>query len=698
MIRPADEAIVVGAIAIGMCPPGRRTYLVRFETPTAVETTLAVEVIPAVVKLEFAPPELALRQAQPGTTLQRSLTLNNAGNVNVSATITASEPWLSLLPERVDLAPGQSMRIKVSARTRKTDFGLRTAEVRATPREGDGCAAQVRIELPQPKVAAEPVDFGDILPDRTVQQTVVLRNVGKVRVACSLETDQPWLTVAPGLVNLPAGREKTLILRALVPSDDAGSKNAVLRINFAGGELLRVPVSLFCRIPRPLLGSIRKQTLGAIATDASVVRRFRIANVGDGRLRCTVAADQPWIEVLTPELTVAAGKKRRIEYVVHAPTLEPGLHQATIHIRGNGGDADIPVTARVVKPSPELELLGDLDLGTVWSGNATGHLSIRNCGVGLLHVRTLADDSRVTVSPAELEVLPGPPAKLAVAVATEESPGGAHECPIQLTSNGGSAAAVVRFRVPVEALDAPVLLDLGNRRTGRPTDDVVLLTNTGPDRITLSVETEVPWIQPAQSSIALEPGEARELPFRTVLQRGASGRITGAIRLVGRKSHHNIVVRAQARTVELKVMPHTLELGAMRPGEVRTIVFQLENWGDMATEIGDLHVTGPLEVQIGRHTIAPLDTVDIRASVRMHAVHPGAQVRTRLLLEEDAVIHFRAEVAKPGMRRFIAPIVAGVGLACGIAFWMNGLEVIGWSTGILLLLAAIRYYVTTSRL
>lgn len=691
VVRPGEEAAVVGAVAL-TGQPGRRTYRVRFETPTPIETTLVLEVVPAEARLEFVPPEMAVRRAQPGDAVHRVFTLNNSGNVSVSATIAGSESWLGVTPARVEIAPGESAQIKVVARTRKTDHGLRTGYVRASSAGEELASLPVRIQLPEPVLEADPVDFGEIAPDRVVHEVVTLRNVGDVRVACVLSTDQPWLAVSPKKINLPPGGEKMVKLRALVAPDHAGALTASLRASHPGGELLRVPVSVVCRIPRPILGAIRKQSLGAIANDVPAIRRFRVANAGDGRLACTITADQPWIEVQTPELVATPGKKRWVEYLIRTPSMLPGEYKATISVRSVGGDAEVPVSVKVVPPRPELDVIDDLDLGTVWeAGPVGGHVSLRNSGVGQLVVRAEAADRRVTVPAEDLTLAPGPPARLAVSVNTEGLAGGSHEFEVHLTSNGGSETARLRFRLPIEQVEAPAQLDLDDLPAGETATVHIQLTNTGPDRVSLAVRSDEPWLRPAANKLGLAPGESASLPVRVVLQRGVFGRHVGVIRLEGRTVCHSISVSVTARRIELEVVPPLIALGRMRFGEERTFVFQVANRGELPAVIDDRHETGDLEVWINRKRIEPGQTATVVGRVRMKARLVGAKVRkTARLFGEETVVRLTAQVVRTRTAREVViavgaaltlPIVTGIGLALAalavifdFGFWSDRLS------------------------
>jgi hypothetical protein len=258
-LQPREERLVNGVLTVSPGTLGRRSYRVRYETHIPLETTLGVEVVPAVARVEFVPPELAARKVQPGLIIHRNLTVNNTGNVPIVAKIELSEPWLGVLPTRLTLAVGESAALKVVARTRKTDHGRKTGTIRIVTTEGEFFTAQMSLHLPEPKLEASPLDFGEVRPDQPSYQTLTVRNTGQVRLACRLGTSDPWLAVSPPRINIPAGGEKVVKVRALASDEETGHRSGRVHVLLADKPLLDVPVTAEVRVPRPILGSVRKQ-------------------------------------------------------------------------------------------------------------------------------------------------------------------------------------------------------------------------------------------------------------------------------------------------------------------------------------------------------------------------------------------------------------------------------------------------------
>jgi hypothetical protein len=678
-LRPAQSIDIAGTLALGPFTPGRRTYKIRFDGPVPCETELVVEIVPALVRLEFIPPEIVVRYVVPGSLVRREVVVKNTGNVPIAAMLMTSDSWLTATPAKVGIAVGATATLKVAAKTRKSEHGERVARVKAVADDGRSWDADVRIRLPAPELEAAAVNFGEVQPGRAAFDSLTLRNMGKVRVACTLTVDQPWLAVTPKSVNLPPGREKVLKLRALIPEELAGKRDATVAVSFADGELLRVPVAAVCKPPKPILGPIRRQTLAAVATDAAVIRRFRVANTGDGRLVCTITADVPWVQVLTSELSVGAGKKRRVEFRIDSPNMQIGKNTAVIRIHSNGGNAEVPLSLTVVEPDPGLELLGNLDLGTVSYGAAvSGHLSVRNGGVGLLQLQTHPEDSRVTVSPAELALSPGPPAKVSVSVAVAGLDGGPHAFGVRFSSNGGTGRAEVRFRLPVELVEVPALIDLGDQAVGRSTGDAIRVRNTGQDRVALRIAADNSWVHPVLDRVIVKPGAMVSIPFQVNLAPGVEGPLASTIRLEGHTVRHAVAVRVVAKKVDLVASPPVLALGGLIPGEEREVVFQVVNKGEVGADVRASHSPGELEVWIQRRRVPPGETATMAARVKMNAQCIGMEVRTVVDLGDELVVRFTAQVASPTPQRLPAGLAAIGGMIAGLALGAT----IGWLLGI----------------
>jgi hypothetical protein len=685
-VRPGGVAEVVGTLTLGTHAPGRRTYPVRIEAAFPLETRLVVDVVPTVVRLEFTPPEIGFRNPVPGKVARRVVTVRNAGNVPLTANLHATEPWLRLSAVRVELAPGATASLTLRAKPRNSDHGLRSARLRAVALSGHAWEAPVRLHLPEPELEAPPVDLGLVRPDRATFATVSVRNVGKVRVACVMEADQPWLAVTPRKVSLPPGGEKVLRLRAKMTDVAEGPCHATLTAAFDGRQLLAISVSAECHVPKAVLAPVRKPAVVKVATDASAVRRFTVCNTGDGRLDCTITADAPWVEVLTPQLKVGPGKKRRVELRLDAPRMPLGLNTAAVRVRSNGGAADVPLSVKVVEPSPELELLGDAELGTVTpDGAAAGTIAVRNVGVGLLSLRAEPEDARVMVMPAETTVAPGPPKQLAVAVGVEGLGGGEHTFGVRFTSNGGNGRTAVRFRLPVELLDIPSLIDLGDRPAGRLVGEAVRVRNAGPDPVSLRVRADHPFVRPGCGEVAVKPGELVAVPFSLDLPPGVYGPVGSVIRVEGRTVKFAVAVRAVARRVEVALFPQLLDLGELAPGEERAVTFLVSNRGEMPAEVREVHAAGELEVWVRRQRVEPGTTATVAGRVRMNAKGIGKKVRATVRPAEEATLRLTATVGRPVVPRVIAAVAGVGGVAAGAALGAT----LGWFFGVAVAVAGV---------
>ena len=688
LLAPAGTAVVNGRITLPKGPPGRRTFRLVYGATVPTQTLLVVEATAAEPRLEFLPPVVVLHTQNPGSTVRTSVTLKNTGNLALTATLSSAEPWLAADPKRLTLAPGESAEIKLRAKSKTTDSGPRETALTATA-DGGPWFATVRSTLPDPELTADPVCFGELMPGRPAFADVVVRNTGRVRVDCTVAVADPWVRVLPTRLNLPPGRQKKLRARAVLTAAHDGPLASELVFTSAAGVVLRVPVAATGKVPRPVLRAIRRQRVRDAAGPA-VERKFQLANDGDGSLDVSATADKAWVKIVTPELRVGPGKKRKLRYVLDLPVLPRGEHTAAITLATNAGTVAVPVTVTVLDPNPVLEVVAAPDLGAVSPDlPLSAFVQVRNSGIGLLTVRAESETPRVTVSPAEVDVPAGPPVRFNLTIPVDGLPGGEHEAAVRLTSNGGSGRAAIRFRLPVERIDVPAMIDLGDRPAGRLTGDALRVKNSGPDRVTLRVRGEHQWLRPGAERVTVNPGEVVSVPFRMDLPPGVLGPVVSTILLEGRSVRYAVAVRALARKVELVVVPEVVFLGNMIPGEERAFALDVVNAGEIAADIRELHAPGDLEVWVRRATVWPGERVTLAGRVRVNARQPDRQVRARVPLADEATVRFVARVVSPRMPKVLAVtaatggLIAGGALSVAVGWWLGvPLALLGLATGV----------------
>lgn len=669
-------ATVRGELRVPPGASGRHAFRVAFDTPDRCETLLTLDVVPPAPRLEFAPAVLLLRAAAPGGVVRSSVALKNSGNVELAASLSSAAAWLVVETPFVILGPGESAEIKLRAKSKKTDSGPRETTLTATAGgESWGCA--VRFALPEPILSAAPVEFGELKPGKPAFADVAIRNIGRVRVNGTVSVEAAWLRASPARMNLPPGREKTVRLRASLAPEDDGPLSAELVVECESGVVLRVPVGAVGNVPRPILRDVRRQRFRD-AVGAPVERKFQIANDGDGRLDLTASSDVPWLKVETPELRVAAGKKRKLRYTVDLPALERGEHTGTISLASNGGSVAVPVTVEVLDPNPLLDvaLVHDLGLVTPYDPLVVP-IPVRNAGVGLLRVRAEAEDSRASVSPRTLEVQPGPPARLHAVILVAGLVGGAYETAVRIASNGGEARAVVRFKLPTEHIDAPSLIDLGVRESGVATGGAVRVRNTGPYPVTLALRAETAWLRPGAGRVTIPPRESTVIAFGVDTPEQHLGPLVGGLVLEGRVVRQRVAVRLIAARVELVAEPDVIDLDELTPGAQRRFSVSILNTGLLPAYVPDAHADGELAVWTWSASVRPGERVTLHGIARVNATQTGQRVRTELALGHDLRLRCEARVVAPLLPKVLAGLVAGGGvttgavLAVAVAWWLG---------------------------
>jgi hypothetical protein len=338
-----------------------------------------------------------------------------------------------------------------------------------------------------------------------------------------------------------------------------------------------------------------------------------------------------------------------------------------------------------------LEVVPAPDLGPVSPDlPLSAFVRVRNAGIGLLTVRAESETPRVVVSPTEVDVPAGPPVRLNLTIPIDGLPGGEHEAAVRLTSNGGTGRAAVRFRLPVERIDVPSVVDLGERPAGRSAGAALSVWNAGTDRVSLRIRGEHHWVRPGAERITLDPGETVLMPFRMDLPAGLQGPVVSAIHLEGRSVRYAVPVRALARKVELIVLPAVVHLGDMTPGAERAFVVDVVNAGEIAVDIRESHTPGDLEVWVRRATVRPGERITLAGRVRVNATRTAKPVQALVPLSDEASLRCVAHVVEPKTPYFLAVMTGGfvcgvlsaassarlgallalVGLATGVAVWL----------------------------
>jgi hypothetical protein len=353
----------------------------------------------------------------------------------------------------------------------------------------------------------------------------------------------------------------------------------------------------------------------------------------------------------------------------------------------------VPITVQVLDPNPVLEVVRGPDLGPVSPDLPLfAFVQVRNGGIGPLTVRARTEDPRVTVAPEAAEVHPGPPVRFNLTIPLVGLPGGGHEVGVRFVSNGGSDRAVVRFRLPVEQIEAPAVIDLGDRPAGRSTGGALQVRNSGPDRVTLEVKGEHQWVRPGCTRLTLEPGETIAVPFRVDLAPRARGPVGSAILLAGRTVRHAVAVRAVARKVALVVVPRVVELGNLSPGAERTFTVEVFNKGEVPVELRELHAPGELEVWVRHATVYPGDRITLGCRAVVNARRTGKTVRAVVALTDGAAVRCAAQVVPPTAPRVLAiaaaagGLIVGVSLTATVGWWLGApVALVGLATGAWLL-------------
>ena len=303
-----------------------------------------------------------------------------------------------------------------------------------------------------------------------------------------------------------------------------------------------------------------------------------------------------------------------------------------------------------------------------------------------MRVRAESESSRVTVSPRELDVPSGPPAKFKLTIPVAGLAGGEYETAVRFTSNGGDGRAAVRFSLPTEHIDVPSLIDLGAREAGAVVSGAVRVRNTGPHSVTLSVRGEQPWLCPGVEMVTIAPRESTMLVFNAEPPVNVLGPLTGTLVFVGRAVRHTVAVRLVAKTAELVLEPAAIDLTELPPGTEREFSVSVLNVGEIPAQVGGGYSVGELDVWAQKATVRPGERVTLRCNARVNATQYGQRVRAEISLGHGLILTCEATVSRPLLPRVLAGAIAACGVFVGAALSVAVEWWLGVPLGLILML------------
>ncbi len=204
------------------------------------------------------------------------------------------------------------------------------------------------------------------------------------------------------------------------------------------------------RVARPRIElDVAKLDFDDVPRGLSRRTRVFVNNLGRGWLSGTVASSHPWLKVLTPQFQ---GDDVPVDILVDSDKLKPGeSHTANLLFRSNGGEAQVPITIRVV-PQPAKMRVEEKRLYVSAGGRlADGSVHVANDGDAPLTVSATAPYDCIRFQES-FPLSVNRRFRLGFSVDVPKlraATGGSDrvEVPVTITGNGGTSIVPVRIQV-----------------------------------------------------------------------------------------------------------------------------------------------------------------------------------------------------------------------------------------------------------
>ncbi|WP_224365629.1 choice-of-anchor D domain-containing protein [Hyalangium versicolor] len=322
----------------------------------------------------------------------RPLTITNLG----TAPLTISETSLSnntafsivgALPGPI--APGASANLTV--RCLPTAAVSYSATLFTFSNGGSGFSGLAcRGFAPVLSVAPTSLDFGDVRVGTVSARSLTVTNTGTAPLIISGPTlNNAAYSIVGGLPGpIAASASANLTVRCQPPA--VGSYTGTLSFTSNGGS---ASVALSCRGVAPIISvSPTQLDYGTILVGTTSSRTFTVSNTGTASLLVSssslTGAD---FQLTTPiPFTVAPGASQSVAVACAPPTV--GNRTGTLTLQHDAG-APVSIGLRCNAAAGQIEVVEPLGTMALYS-HGTGRATIRNVGVGPLHITSLKVSSR----------------------------------------------------------------------------------------------------------------------------------------------------------------------------------------------------------------------------------------------------------------------------------------------------------------
>lgn len=413
---PQGSATVAVRADLRELPPGRTTLdealtiesnAGRWSAPTSV-FVLAPELVVKPLLLE-------LGEVEWGDATSAILRIGNRGTAPLTAEVVSLFAWLHSEPGTVTVAPGETARVEVEARSEEMVHGGNWQQVPGLRVQTEDLTREVEITLtvykPELVVAPEFLDFGVIPRQGIGQATLMISNPGTAPLGWALSYDALWLEAPIDRGVTPPGATTVVPLYAYGLALPVGQDDAVVALTIesdVGEQTVRGAVA----IARPQLWVDPPLVdLGMSANYAPVEGVLGIFNRGVGEMAVTIRPTVPWLTAEPAAVRLGTGGLQ----LVTLRAAPQGLREGKTRIVG-AVEIDSDAGAETVDVQIEVALHGELVIDTSrleWTlGDPPPSLVLRNVGHAPLSISLHPQAPWLEVNHARLAIKPGRTARV----------------------------------------------------------------------------------------------------------------------------------------------------------------------------------------------------------------------------------------------------------------------------------------------
>ena len=402
---------------------------------------------------------------------QLTVSIKDSGQDTLRWEMSTDEDWISLSSSTGSTFKETDLVIVTVDRT-NLQPGNYIGIISVTSNGGDQelNATLSKNSNPTLSVFPQTFDFGET----TIQDFLVIRNIGTGSLEWSITDDQDWLTSSL-TTNSTTTSSDTVYVTVNRSGLAGGEYTGNIFISSNGGDN---DVSVGMKVSNPPVLNLSATSIDFGLT--GTISNFSISNNGGETLIWNMNQSENWISIL-PDSGTTTTETDIINVTANRDSLAPGNHLGIISLTSNGGNQDISVSVNI-ESEPILDVTPQsLDFGET---ELQKSLNITNQGAGTLNWTVSDNQVWITISPTtgttttEIDLVN-------VTVDRTGLTGSDFTGSITVNSNGG----VVNISVGMGVSEAPVLdvspliLDFDSTRT----DSTFSIRNSGGGTLTWSI-------------------------------------------------------------------------------------------------------------------------------------------------------------------------------------------------------------------